>query len=229
MTNQLGSNPSASDFTRFLFNEQRRLVKAGWGFVAMYLFLGTAPYIYLDLYAYDEDGLYSILNLVTWALGYLLFLGLMRNGGYLDQGQKSGVGTYFVLGIAIGIPVSIGLVILVIPGLYLLMRLLPAYCRSISTGDWIGNCLRWSWTETEALQKPLSIGVVLAVLGYCASLLLYFLYDEYYQHFGWFTYIILTLIANIMMSIGIVCLTLFAIASYGMIMARRSQFAGEGG
>lgn len=207
----------------FLFSEQKRLARAGWAYIAAYLIVCTGPYIYLDLYAYEKDGLYALLGLLSWALGYILFVGLMKKGGYLAGGKKTGIGTYFVLGVAIGIPVVLALVVFVLPGLYLLMRWLPAYSRALVTSDGFGNAMRWSWQNTEPFQKPLSLAMIAPLSGYGVSMGMWLGYDFFYDHFDWTAYVVAAVVWNGAMALGIAWLTTFGIAAFGMLTAQKSD------
>ncbi len=166
----MASKPAESVFLASLLSEQVRLARAGWIYVVVYLVATTAPFIYLDLYAFDDDGLYGLLSFLSWGFGYLLFVALMQKGGHLTEGKQTGIGTYFAVGIAVGIPVVLALIVLILPGLYLLMRWLPAYARALLTLDGVGNSMRWSWNQTEPFQRQLSVAMIGPVLCYVASL-----------------------------------------------------------
>lgn len=208
-----------------IYGEQKRLAKSGWAYIAIYLVINTVPYIYLDLYAYDEDRQYGLLGLVSWALGYVLFVGLMQRGGLLFAGKQTGIGTYFALCIAIGIPVVLALFVLILPGLYLLMRWSPAYSRALVTTEGIGNAMRWSWEMTEPLQKPLALAMIAPVSAYAVSMAMMVPYEFYSDSLGWTGFVTITVIANVALSVGVAWITIFGIASYGLVdeSARRLE------
>lgn len=224
----MNSLPAAGDgiaaTVSYLMSEQKRLAKAGWGYIAGYLIVATAPYVYLDLFAYTEDGLYALAGLLLWGLGYVLFVGLMSVGGHLGGGMRTGIGTYFVLGIAVGVPVFIGLFALVVPGLYLLARWLPAYSRALVSDEGIGAAMRWSWDKTAPFAWPLALSVLLPLVGYAASLGMMFGYEASPDSFSDTSYTTAVIVWNGVLSVGMAWLTVAGIAGYGMLVRQEEGF-----
>jgi uncharacterized membrane protein (Fun14 family) len=161
----------------------------------------------------------------VWGFGYLLFVGVMQKGGYLEDGKATGIGTYFALGIAIGIPAILAMVVLVLPGLYLWMRWLPAYSRALLSYDGIGNSMRWAWDRTERFQKPLFIGILLPASAYAVSLGAALGYDYFYESFDWSGYVAMVVVWNVTMSVGVAWMTIFGIAAYGLVTGRDGDAA----
>ena len=223
--NTLAGEHEKLEFLGILLEEQIRLARVGWMYIGLYLIATAAPFTYLDCYAFDDDGLYGLFSFISWGFGYLLFVGLMQKGGYLAGGKQTGFGTYFALGIAIGVPVMLALVVLILPGLYLLMRWLPAYARALVTLDGVGNSMRWSWNETEPLQKQLSVAMAGPVLCYAASIGLLIAYELLYYHFDWTGYVVASIFWNSGVSLGVAWFTIFGIAAFGVINERNERHA----
>ncbi len=202
-----------SDFLRNLNREQKHLVMKAWPYVLGYIVLGSAPNTFLDIYYYDEAGAYVWAGFLDWALGYILLLVVMQKGGQFAHGKTSGIGTYFALGIATGIPVGLALVVLILPGVYLLMRWLPVYARALTSPNLIGNSLRWSWNATERFQRPLGIAMIGPVLCYGIAA------GSLYLHDGssWTAYILSAVAANHAISLAHAWLTILGVAAFATL------------
>ncbi|WP_284125138.1 hypothetical protein [Parerythrobacter aestuarii] len=210
----------AADFWPRLVDEQVRVAIAGKWYLVGCTVATMAPYMYLDVYAFENDGLYGLMGLVSWAINYVLFVGLMNKAGYLDQGMKTGIGTYFALCIATGIPIALALVMLILPGLYLAMRWLPAFSRAMTTTDGIGNAMRWSWDKTEPVQGSLARTLIIPVLLYAAGIGLPFAYERYYDLLDWNAYVALALGWNFLVTAAAFWWTLAGVAAFGCIEGR---------
>ena len=198
-------------FLQELNSEQLRLARRCWHFIAGYLLLTSGLYIYLDLYHWEEDGYHALAGLVSWVLGYLLFLSLMGQAGYFDRGKAGGIGTFFAVQVASGIFVGVALVVLVIPGLYLLMRWLPVYARALTTEEWVGQSMRWSWNVTEAVQWPLTRAMLGPVVCYAVALAAMLSYE-----IG-ASYELSTTLADLFLSLATAWLTVLGIATFGVL------------
>ncbi|AOL94605.1 hypothetical protein BG023_111679 [Porphyrobacter sp. LM 6] len=196
---------------------QKTLVRSAPGFVASYILITTTVFVLLDVYAYEEGGLYALASFLNWGLGYVLFLGLMQNGGLTPEGTRTGIGTYFALGIAINILVALALVAFIIPGLYLLMRWLPAYSRALISYDGVGNSMRWSWAQTEPWQRPLSVGMLFPVLCLGASLAVPAIYSNFVEYVDDTEFALWSIFTNGVMSIGFVWLTVYGVAAFKLV------------
>lgn len=208
------------EFFSHLMAEQKALVRRAPGFVVMYILITTTAFALLDIYAYEAHGLYGLVSFLSWGLGYILFLGLMQQGGLTPEGTRTGVGTYFALGIAVSIPVSLALVVLIIPGLYLLMRWLPAYSRALVSTDGVGNSMRWSWAQTEAWQRPLSLCMLFPILWFGASIAVPAIYFNYVEYVGDEEFALWSIFINAGVSIGFAWLTVYSVAAFKLICER---------
>jgi hypothetical protein len=210
-----------------LMAEQKSLVRSAPGFVVSYILITTTIFVLLDVYAYEERGLYGLVSFLNWGLGYVLFLGLMQNGGLTPEGTRTGVGTYFALGIAISIPVGLALVVFIIPGLYLLMRWLPAYSRALISDDGVGNSMRWSWAQTEPWQRPLSLGMVFPVACLGASFAVPAIYSNFVEFVGDTEFALWSIFTNGAASIGFVWFTAYSVAAFKLICNQTAEGSEE--
>ncbi len=224
MKSLLTADDSIAATISWLMGEQQRLARVGWAHITGYLVLSTAPYVYLDLFAFDENGLYSLAGVVSWALGYILLVGLMNVGGHLESGKRTGVGTYFVLGLAIGVPVVLGFVAFLLPGLYLLARWLPAYSRALASDAGIGDAMRWSWDKTSPFAWPFAISILFPLIAYAVSLGLAFGYEAWTDRLDQASYTVAVILWNVVMSVGMAWLTVAGVAAYGMLARREEGF-----
>lgn len=142
-----------------LWQYQTAIAKARAGAVLAYIVVTTALYSAADILMV-EDGVYFLISIVGWALGYLLLRYLMRASATPGEAPLGGVGGYFALWLVSWVVIFAGLILLIIPGLYLILRWLPAYARLYVHGDGVVSALRWSWQETRALQKPLALALI---------------------------------------------------------------------
>lgn len=218
--------PGVREALRYLNGEQLRLAREGWKFLLAYLVIATGPYWYLDVYDWENGAAYGLWGLVAWGLGYVLFVGLLQSGGYFARGEHSGVGTYFVLGIVIGIPVAVGMVLLVVPGVYLLMRWLPAYARARLHSEWAGSSMRWSWERTEAFSTPLLIALLGPILTYFAGIGISYAYDAFWDHFNWTGFALIMGLWNLVLSAAFAWLTTYSIAAYGLLVRQEAEAGG---
>lgn len=205
------------NFAFELRQEQLRIAGAAKWWLLAYLVAVSGLFLYLDLFYYDEPRIYGLLGIVGWAFGYLLFVGIMQAAGYFRDGKKTGVGTYFVLGMAIGIPVAIGFILLIIPGLYLRMRWLPAFSRAMATEDGVTNSMRWSWNQSKPHQAALSLAMIPPVFLFVLPVGLQRAYEVFYEFLDWNGYVALSVVSNLASSLATAWFTVLGAAVYGCV------------
>lgn len=207
-------------FRRELNVEQKRLAWSSWPMIAAYIVVSTVAYAYLDLYAYESHALYGLVGVLMWGAGYFLFLTVMQRGGYLATGKKTGIGTYFALSVGISIFVGLALVFLILPGLYLLMRWLPAYSRALVTNDGVGNSMRWAWASTELFEQDLAIAMIGPTLCFAMTFGSWLIYAQYYEFIGWTGFGLASLVWNGSSAIALAWFTVLGVAAFGVLSAR---------
>lgn len=215
------------EFLAGLMVEQRRLIEGTAGFLAGYLVLGTLPYVLLDTYAPETFSVYGVVGFFDWGLRYLLFLALMHRGGLTTGGMRSGIGTYFVLNLVMTIPVIVGLLALLLPGLYLLMRWLPAYSRALMTREGASDAMRWSWARTAPWQRPLAMAMLLPLVPFAVSMLATIADSFLREDLDWTGYVALSVFINGTASLGFAAITVYGVAAYAVLLARDAE-VGDG-
>ena len=206
-----GSTPT--DVPSRLKSEQIRIAALGWPILLAYVIATSALYGYLDVYSMYDSGLYVLANLINWALGYLLLVSLMQRAGYFQAGKGSGVGTYFVLGILLVPAVLLGVVLLVIPGLYLLLRWLPAYADALVNGGSAMSALRRSWRSTKGSTLPLARAALAPIACFVISLGIVLMSEL--EPTGLRNAMVVS--ADIAVAIGIAWFTTLGIATFGVL------------
>ncbi|WP_379547233.1 hypothetical protein ACFCW2_00060 [Qipengyuania sp. DSG2-2] len=197
-----------------------KLVRQEVTFASLFVILVTAVFSFLDLYFYELDSLYYLVGLVVWVVNYLLFVRLMERAGLLEDGQTTGIGTYFVLGLATGIPIILAGVFFILPGAYLLMRWLPAYGWAMTTFGGVSNAMHWSWEATSAHQALLSKALIGPVLLFIFAILIWAHYAfVYYVEWDYsFAYELVTSIAaNVSDAVSRVWLTATSVTAFGLV------------
>ncbi len=152
----VGAAASAT-FRSALRRGQARLARLTWTWLVLYVVLTSAPLIYVD-YAYPMT-IWPVVLLVifAWASGYMLLFAMMESVGV---SVESGIGSFFAIGLVTSVAIAIASAAFVLPGVYLVLRWLPAYVRGLATDGSVAGSLGWSWSRTKPFQKELALGLV---------------------------------------------------------------------
>lgn len=140
--------------------EQIRIAQSGVTYLVGYIAVSAAAYSVVDILFFEEDALYFFSSVFVWAVGYVLLVMLMRCSAPNRELLRGGIGGYFGLGIISNFAIGIGFLMLVVPGLYLTMRWLPAFARLSASGDGVIQALSWSWEATASHQKELALALI---------------------------------------------------------------------
>jgi len=197
--------------------EQKRAAQTAMFPLLGYLVFSTAVFVAVDIFAYDDDVLFLLSTIAVWIAGYILLVVLMRATDPQGEAGLGGIGGYFGLSILTGIAIGVGLIIFVLPGLYLFMRWLPAYARMQATGDGILASMQWSWDNTQQFQKPLAIALVWPVGLYGIAFLI--LLAQEYQTLltSDLAYNASVVAVNLVISVIVAWLQLLGVVAYRMI------------
>lgn len=206
-----------------IYDEQARIARQSASPLLAYLVVSAAIYSVVDIFYYESGGLYFFSAFLVWGLGYALLIKLMQASARNGEAPKGGIGGYFALGVVASLAIGIGLIVLIIPGLYLLMRWLPAYARYYAAGSGVSEALGWSWAETEPYQKQLALalvgplGVYCVIIGIIAG-------QELYMESWSDTGINLSLVVlNLVSSVAVAWLQLLGVATYRLIEQRNAE------
>ncbi|NMW31132.1 hypothetical protein HKD42_03560 [Altererythrobacter sp. RZ02] len=161
--------------TAQILDEAKRILVAGWWVVLAYFLLMTALGTAVDVNASAEDiggdfGL-SVVGVVT---GYLLIIKLIDMAKLAPLGRQAGFGTYFGMSIVIGLATMLGVLLLILPGLYLSIRWSAAYGFALISNEKTSDALGNSWRATEEHVWPIALALLLPTLGFAAGLAVYF-------------------------------------------------------
>lgn len=115
-----------------------------------------------------------VVNLISAIIGCIFMLGYFKNmfqtldgeepqfSAYGQQSRK--IITYFVASLIMGIAVSIGIILLIVPGIYLAIRLQFYSAYIVEEDCGIMESLQKSWKLTEGQVMPLFL-LFLAMIG----------------------------------------------------------------
>ena len=102
--------------------------------------------------------------------GYLVLHAMLKNMGEATVEGGKRIGAYFGLSILSGLGVLVGLVLLIIPGIVLAVRWLPAYAILLSENTTVTGALSASWDRTRAQVWPLFAAMLLLAVLMAVSL-----------------------------------------------------------
>ena len=199
-----------------LFAEQARVFRAGAAFVALYVLVSTAAYAWLDLTYPENAKLEPLVILVDVALAYVLLVALMMRAGYFIGGKLGGVLTYILVGTVTGLITLLGLVLLVVPGIYLAARLAPAIPGAMVSGLGPFAATKEAWQITDGHTGAVMLSMLGAFACFAATLGL-FLWSGYSATFSWREFYVA---ADFFGAIATVWLTVSTIAALGELSRR---------
>lgn len=187
------------------------------------------PYIYIDLNMPDANGAYFLMSFMGIGLNFALLYTLMLRSGLLESGAKAGVVTFVGLSLLHSVGVLFGFLVLVLPGIYLTLRWLPAFARLLSSDDTIPAALAWSWHRTGGSVGALGLAGVVPGLLWLAGIAAIFapeLYYELYPDSPWETvYMSSVVIGNIVLPLFFVWYTVLGIAAFAVLRDQVSHDA----
>ncbi len=160
-----------------------------------------------------SPGMVLGLSVLQLAGGYWLTIRLMEKGGLLPNGLDRGFGSYFGLGIVANMAVAFGLLILVIPGIILLIRWLPAY--GFMFGERLGamQALEQSWKAT----KPHFTALLVAALPSIGLFLVAMATSVVPEYFSGLPLIVNSTISNFVIYLNVGIWTLLGLAAYSLL------------
>lgn len=193
-------------------NEQTRIVRAGLNYLLAYIWVISAVYILVDVW-WAQDVSYFLTNLLSVLAGYWLLIKLMQKAKYLPNERRGGFGTYFVVSIITFILIAAGLLLLIIPGIYLTLRLLPVLPIAIVNGPGTSLRVAESWRVTASSQGGLAVASLGPISVLAAGFAVYLLSD-WSNDAVFYTSVV---IGNTLLSIGFAWLTVLSLAAFGLV------------
>ncbi|WP_271077627.1 hypothetical protein [Aurantiacibacter sp. MUD61] len=202
-----------------IFEEAQRLVLAAWKSAAIYLAGVTALGVLADQDP-EAIGMGFLLSGVQLGLGYFLLTQMIDKGGLADR-RSAGFGTYFGLTLLSGIAIAVGLVFLLIPGIFLFVRWAPLYPVGLVDGDGIGAAMGKSFEMTKPHFWPILVALLpvtalqfVFLIGYLAIEPNYFTLPLLISTFG-----------NLGISAGLIGITAVCTAVFALLDNRNEKIA----
>ncbi|MBY8335678.1 hypothetical protein KYN89_01325 [Alteriqipengyuania sp. NZ-12B] len=150
---------SFGDRVGIIWSEAWRLLVAVPVDVAIYLLVTIIGTTLADLFAPEAGGTLAV-SIGALAAAYAVTLKIVRKG--VEGGLRGGSGfpTYFGISFLSGIAIALALLLLIVPGLILWARWLPAYGYGLGEGRGATEALSDSWEATTGHVGPI-IGSIL--------------------------------------------------------------------
>ncbi|MEO5705712.1 MAG: hypothetical protein ABIT10_09570 [Alteraurantiacibacter sp.] len=205
------SDAATPSFAARLSTEQLALLRAGKRWLLLYVAATSLPFIGID-YAYPsvDPGYVFLTSVFFFAAGYGLMWKLLDLVGVR---VVTGIGTYFMIGCVTGVAVVVGLIVFVVPGLYLILRWLAAYPRAMASDNGVGSAMFWSWDKTQPHQQALALALVPPVVVLAATYLPALIWTEY-EPVSDLTFGAVLAFVYLASAIGYAWLTLLMVATY---------------
>jgi hypothetical protein len=195
-----------------LNRRQAELGGACWPALLAYVILYSVPFTYFDLVRPSSNQPVALISILGWAMGYILYVTIMRQAGLFRGGQAGGVGVYFFLGLVSGAAMMIGAVLLLLPGMYLFLRWQLSFPRALAADGAVLSALRWSWERTSDNQVPLG----LALLGPCGTLGLAIAAYIFASDLPGVPFEAMIVAGNVGMAVALAWLSVLQIAAYSL-------------
>lgn len=122
----------------------------------------------------DEASGNLALNVATFVAGFFLSRTMLSSTGMLAAAGGARFGAYFGLSILSGLGIILGFVLLILPGVFLLIRWLPAFGFLLGSEESVSRSLRLSWERTRGHFWAILVGAALPILLLAAGGTIYF-------------------------------------------------------
>lgn len=199
-----------------VFDETRRLIDISATEAALYVITVFSVGFIIDYFGL-EDGSNLISSVVTLVTGYFLTKFIIEkaimNSNYLQVG---GFWLYFRVGFLSSIAIIFGYILLIIPGIYLMARWLPAYGIALVEEDGAIKALGRSWDETSEYWRPLLGALMLPLAVFAIGIAAIALSETESGSMSLFT----SVVSNLTISVGSLIFTGIGLASYSLLRDR---------
>lgn len=128
--------------------ESRRLLRSEWIALLVVWVLLSALHASIDVAGNDYMAvlLGSFLDLVAYVVVNFRLVRASGRGGNVMRSRAAG---FIVLGLLSGTPILVGLLLLLLPGIYLFVRWYWAYPILVASDTSVTDAMRRSWHETK--------------------------------------------------------------------------------
>lgn len=209
--------------TTALIAEQAQIARKAIVPLAAYVLVSTSIYIAVDLLYPDEVGPYFLSAFTVWGFGFALLAVLMRKSAPAGEDHAGGIGSYFGLCLIAGSLIPVAMVLLILPGLYLLMRWTPSYSRLYHTREGVIEAMKWSWEHTDPIQKPLAIALIAPASLYALLFAIGVWYEFNYFDASIAAYRSMIATTDFIIVLAAAWFQLLGVAAYRFIQRRQSQ------
>ena len=151
---------------------ERSAVPALIYFAALSVVNGAITYFTLPMIAPLQTLAIQLLQMVVSIVaGYLLLDAMLRKTGLFSRKGEDAFLTFFGLSLLSGIAVSIGMILLIIPGLFLIARWSIAQPLVVARGDGVMKALGESWERTRGNEFQILIAMLALLILFLAIVL----------------------------------------------------------
>ncbi len=130
------------------------IIRKGWRLVAVtpaesiaYVVVTAATGMLSDIDGWERVGIFAS-SIASLALGYVLVVSMLMKGDLLRGSKNAGFGSYFGLGILSTFGITLGAILLILPGLVLWLRWSAAYGFLFDEEGGVIASLGKSWRAT---------------------------------------------------------------------------------
>ena len=146
-----------------IFDETMKLLRSSSAFVVVFILILAGGGVAIDmewLGPYGDIGY----NVLYFAMGLALHIVLFRSAGIGVNATGLLVLSYFGLSIVYTLGVLLGLVFLILPGIFFAVRWTPAYAYLLAEEETITESLSRAWDATEGNFWPIFIASLLPMV-----------------------------------------------------------------
>jgi hypothetical protein len=203
-----------------IMDESTRLARAAWLAALAYVVVLTGVGMFVDQTS-DLSASNFIFSAISIAMGFVLTVQLLREGGLVPRGLAGGFGGYFGTSLLSGLGIVLGTLLLIIPGLVLFVRWSPAYGYVLGEGEGVTDALGKAWAATGAHFWPLLLAFLPAIALTIGGTVIYILGSN---DDGTMT-LAASAFANLAVTLGAAAITVVGIASYALLRDRGEALA----
>jgi hypothetical protein len=192
-----------------IIGEAFRLLGAAWHVALLYLAVRTGAGWWTE-----QAGVHiAFESLLNFLLSYLLMSTMLRLGGLAPDGLKGGFGSYLVVSLVSSLAIIFGILMLIIPGLYLTVRWMPALSFALVENAGVNETLRSAWEATS--EKVWAILLSLAFLA--VPMLLAIVMTAFAPNDGEVLPSVWSLIGTFLMAISAIAFTAVGVAVFSLV------------
>lgn len=170
----------------------------------------------------DGSGGVMAVNIVGLVAGFALCRMMIERAGLLRAGASKGFWSYFGLALLSNIATVVGFVLVIVPGVLLMIRWLPAFGFLLGGGEDVNQSLSSSWQRTRGHFWALFLGAfALLPVAFIASGA-YVMADEVPSIPSAVTFIV----ANLALYAATAAWTAYGIAAYALLKDDQDELSG---